>query len=196
MACGCLPCVCAMQNDCSATSPYFDYPGAMRCLMEDAGDVAFVKDSAPVEYASDGTSKQSWSTLAAADMRLLCPSGGCKPINQPGGCTIATVPSRAVMVRAGYADASAVSAAILGVHANAQFSALVFNQASNPRWVSCAWLLIGCTCTCCCCALVCIGVVMLLGGAERRPHTAHHLVCTASCKQHCVCFDSLTTFTV
>jgi Transferrin len=32
-----------VQATCDDESIYWDYPGALRCLMEDAGDVAFFK---------------------------------------------------------------------------------------------------------------------------------------------------------
>lgn len=130
-----LPILTPAQGDCSTSSPYFDYPGALRCLMEGAGDVAFVKAETPVDYASDGPSRQPWSALPASELRLLCPTGGCRPVNQPGGCSIAAVPSRAVMVRSGYADAAAVRSALVNLHTDAAFKNLVFNQASNPKWV-------------------------------------------------------------
>eukprot|EP00798_Chlamydomonas_sp_ICE-L_P029366 gene29366-biopygen8610 len=89
---------------CGSDSLYEGYAGAMRCLMEGNGDVAFVKQSSPIDYASDGGSKQSWSTLSKASMRLLCPSGGCVPLDQYGACNVAKAAARAFVARPNWAS--------------------------------------------------------------------------------------------
>ena len=65
-----------LQAGCGSDSLYEGYAGAMRCLMEGIGDVAFVKQSTPLDYASDGGSRQAWSTLnqvcANASPLFLC----------------------------------------------------------------------------------------------------------------------------
>jgi len=50
-----------VQAGCGSDSIYGDYSGALRCMMEDAGDVAFVKQSTPLDYASDGNKAETWS---------------------------------------------------------------------------------------------------------------------------------------
>jgi hypothetical protein len=67
----------------------------MRCLMEDAGDVAFVKHTTPIEFSKDGSTPQPWSSINQGDLRLLCPTGGCKPVNQYLSCNVARVPAHA-----------------------------------------------------------------------------------------------------
>ena len=52
-----------MQGDCSAQDPYADYPGALRCVMEGAGDVAFTKHNIAPEYARDGSKPADWSSI-------------------------------------------------------------------------------------------------------------------------------------
>lgn len=87
-----------MQGDCSSDitkEPYYDYTGALRCLMEGAGDVAFTKHTIVTDYAKDGTTPQDWSSLTQGDLRLLCPSGGCAPVTQAFKCHVATSPAHA-----------------------------------------------------------------------------------------------------
>jgi hypothetical protein len=64
-------CLCALllQGDCTNTDPYFDYAGAVRCLFEDAGDVAFTKHSTVQELVKGGANTQPWSTLSAVRRR-------------------------------------------------------------------------------------------------------------------------------
>ncbi|KAL4859021.1 putative N-acetyl-gamma-glutamyl-phosphate reductase [Chlorella vulgaris] len=103
------------KGDCTVNDNYADYAGSLRCLMEDAGDVAFVKQSTPVEYASDGAKAEAWSSIASADMMLLCPNGGCAAIGDYESCNLAKVPARAVMSRAGMrssTEGKAIAAAL------------------------------------------------------------------------------------
>eukprot|EP00850_Spirogloea_muscicola_P022247 SM000284S10667 [mRNA] locus=s284:39863:42803:- [translate_table: standard] len=71
-------------GDCrSAPAGRFsDDDGAMDCLMNRGGEVAFVSSSAPTNYARGGRLAQQWATLAAADLRF------------------GTLPERVVMTRA------------------------------------------------------------------------------------------------
>jgi hypothetical protein len=86
----------------------------------------------PQDYASDGPSAQDWATLAAADLAFLCPSGGCQAVNSSVGCAIATVPSRAVMVRPDWAAASAASASLVAAARAINTRGRIFNQTANP----------------------------------------------------------------
>lgn len=91
------------KGNCTEHDPYYDYRGAVRCLME-GGDVAFTKHSAALEYAMDGEEPQEWSSLNKDQLRLLCRSGGCKEIEQYKECNLAEVPGHAVVGRADWAD--------------------------------------------------------------------------------------------
>ena len=85
----------ACGDDCSENSPYASYEGTIRGLMEDVCDVAFTKQETAPQVVSDGTSPESWSTLSSDDLRLLCPLGGCKPIDEWQNCNMAAIPSQA-----------------------------------------------------------------------------------------------------
>ena len=85
----------ACGDDCSDNSPYASYEGTIRGLMEDVCDVAFTKQETAPQVVSDGTSPESWSTLSSDDLRLLCPMGGCKPIDEWQNCNMAAIPSQA-----------------------------------------------------------------------------------------------------
>lgn len=106
------------RGNCSEASPFGDYSGALRCLMEGAGDVAFIKEGTPRDFAKGGPKAEAWSTLAASDLRLLCPAGGCAAINMYDSCNLARVPAYAFMTtpafrssEAGKAVAAALAAA-------------------------------------------------------------------------------------
>ena len=65
-----VPCPATLlQGNCSSTDLYADYPGTLRGLMEDACDVAFTKETVPLEYSMDGTERQAWSTLNKVRLR-------------------------------------------------------------------------------------------------------------------------------
>ncbi|KAK1309354.1 hypothetical protein QJS10_CPA09g02083 [Acorus calamus] len=79
---------CANKNNsCFSNGPYSGNSGAFRCLVEHAGDIAFVKDDTPILYAKEGPYNQIWSTKLANEFMYLCPKGGCREINgYPGDC--------------------------------------------------------------------------------------------------------------
>ncbi|XP_053317362.1 serotransferrin isoform X2 [Spea bombifrons] len=84
----CDQCVGKDKNKCARNSnePFYNYDGAFKCLQQDKGDVAFVKQSTvPVKFAND--------------YELLCPDNTRKPIKDYKSCNLARVPAHAVMAR-------------------------------------------------------------------------------------------------
>ena len=63
--------------------------------MEGAGDVAFVKETTPRDFSLGGAKAKAWATKAAADLRLLCPAGGCATVDMYDSCNLARVPAYA-----------------------------------------------------------------------------------------------------
>uniref|UniRef100_A0A673UEL4 Transferrin n=1 Tax=Suricata suricatta TaxID=37032 RepID=A0A673UEL4_SURSU len=76
---------------CSNHEPYFGYSGAFKCLMEDAGEVAFVKHSTVLEHLPNKADRDQYE--------LLCPDNTRKPVDEYRKCYLAKVPSHAVMAR-------------------------------------------------------------------------------------------------
>lgn len=88
------------KGDCTTKDQYYDYPGAFRCLMEDKGDVAFVKHTTVLEYAADGSLDfviRAWATKNASDFRLLCREGGCAEIDEFKDCHLSLAPGHALI---------------------------------------------------------------------------------------------------
>merc|ERR1712188_47492 len=75
---------CAGDCESGDGEPYSGHAGSMRCLMEGKGDVAFTKETAPLDFA--------------ADVKLVCPNGGCADVADHDTCNYATVPTNMVAV--------------------------------------------------------------------------------------------------
>merc|ERR1719321_2620529 len=89
------------DGDCKRDSdPYSGYAGSLRCLMEGGGDVAFMKETTSQDYAADGNDPQPWSSVSKADLKLVCPDGGCADVDDFDGCNYARIPSHMVAVSA------------------------------------------------------------------------------------------------
>ncbi|XP_040911894.1 serotransferrin-like isoform X2 [Toxotes jaculatrix] len=82
----------------SAEEKYYGFNGAFRCLVEGAGDVAFIKHTTVLEN-SDGNSPSWASGLRSADYELICPGGGSVPVSEYSRCHLARVPPHAVVTR-------------------------------------------------------------------------------------------------
>ncbi|XP_062987783.1 melanotransferrin [Elgaria multicarinata webbii] len=90
------------QGKCepSPSEEYSDYLGALRCLADGAGDVAFVKHSTVAE-ATDGPSRPSWALqLQPGEFQLLCRDGSRAAVTAWRTCHLARVPAHAVVARA------------------------------------------------------------------------------------------------
>ncbi|XP_012885672.1 PREDICTED: lactotransferrin [Dipodomys ordii] len=89
------------QHKCAANSSerYFGYTGALRCLVEKSGDVAFVKDSTIFQNA-EGKNTEAWARdLKLEDYELLCLDGSRKPVTEARSCHLAMAPNHAVVSR-------------------------------------------------------------------------------------------------
>ncbi|XP_057561065.1 lactotransferrin [Hippopotamus amphibius kiboko] len=111
----CALCVGSEQNTdkCAPNSKerYYGYTGAFRCLAEDAGDVAFVKDVTVLENTNGGNTADWARALDQEDFRLLCLNGTRKPVTEAKSCYLAVAPSHAVVSRG--ADAARVEQVLL-----------------------------------------------------------------------------------
>ncbi|KAF6099497.1 hypothetical protein HJG60_006534 [Phyllostomus discolor] len=76
---------------CSTHEPYFGYSGALKCLLEGAGDVSFVRHM---------TMSETFANQAERDQyELLCRDNTRKPVNKYKECHLGKVPSHAVVAR-------------------------------------------------------------------------------------------------
>ncbi|XP_028282726.1 transferrin-a [Parambassis ranga] len=83
----------------SPEEKYYGYAGAFRCLVEGAGDVAFIKHTI-VKENSDGNGPDWARALNSADYQLICPgSSSPVPIDQYLTCHLAKVPAHSVVTR-------------------------------------------------------------------------------------------------
>ncbi|KAK5886544.1 hypothetical protein CesoFtcFv8_017569 [Champsocephalus esox] len=78
---------------------HYGESGALRCVAENLGDVAFVKHSTIFDNL-DGKNQESWALdLEQEDLKLLCPDGTEANLDEFEHCHLAAVPANAVVVR-------------------------------------------------------------------------------------------------
>lgn len=72
-----------------------------------AGDVAFTKHATVLEVAADGSAPADWATVNKADLALICPTGGCKSVDEFLDCHISRAPAYSVMTTAAFRNSTA-----------------------------------------------------------------------------------------
>ncbi|GAA6101223.1 otolith matrix protein 1 [Tachysurus ichikawai] len=78
---------------------HYGEAGALRCVAENLGDVAFVKHTTVFDNLN-GKNQESWALdIEMEDLKLLCPDGGEAPPLEHARCHLAVVPANAVVVR-------------------------------------------------------------------------------------------------
>ncbi|XP_060060837.1 lactotransferrin [Erinaceus europaeus] len=91
----------AGQHKCAPNSEerYYGDSGALRCLAEKAGDIAFVTDIT-VLHNTNGRNTEVWAQkLLAENFELLCPDSSRKPVTEAASCHLGRAPSHAVVSR-------------------------------------------------------------------------------------------------
>nr|XP_061795231.1 serotransferrin-like [Nerophis lumbriciformis] len=108
------------KGDCSRShdEPYYDYGGAFQCLVDDAGDVAFVKHlTVPVEEK--------------AKYELLCKDNSRAAIDDYEKCNLARVPAHAVVTRQDKDLANLIWDSLMGVQGFELFSSKAYAPDKN-----------------------------------------------------------------
>lgn len=112
---------------------YSDYQGAFRCLVEGAGDVAFIKHTTIDDYIDS-----SWAAgKEKNDFRLLCPTAAGMQCAMPDDyidCNLARVPAHAAGVNPAVVSAEtrdAIRAAFEVANKNAEFKNMFLTDGNN-----------------------------------------------------------------
>ncbi|KAI3374952.1 hypothetical protein L3Q82_021477, partial [Scortum barcoo] len=88
------------ESKCKASTDeqYYGYAGAFRCLVEGAGDVAFIKHTIVPEN-SNGNGPAWAANVRSEDYELICPGKTRVAIDDHLNCNLALVPAHAVVTR-------------------------------------------------------------------------------------------------
>eukprot|EP00246_Nothoceros_aenigmaticus_P011205 TRINITY_DN2972_c0_g2_i2.p1 TRINITY_DN2972_c0_g2~~TRINITY_DN2972_c0_g2_i2.p1 ORF type:complete len:434 (+),score=34.87 TRINITY_DN2972_c0_g2_i2:153-1454(+) len=87
------------EGQCNSNNLYAGYAGAFRCLMEGMGDIAFLRSGTAQLFSSEGFLSQDWAKKSVTNFMYLCPTGGCRPINDDRStCTLGSVASNTIMI--------------------------------------------------------------------------------------------------
>lgn len=91
---------CGNENGSCSSTLYYGHSGAFRCLVEELGDIAFIKEDTALLYSMEGPYNKTWSRKSIKEFMYLCPQGGCREINgYPGDCIFGSVPANVIMAR-------------------------------------------------------------------------------------------------
>ena len=74
------------EDFCSSSEPYSGYQGAFRCLVEDSGDVAFIRQTTVDTYSGENTPAWATEEINRDDFSILCKEGGCADIDDFETC--------------------------------------------------------------------------------------------------------------
>lgn len=91
---GTLVCTGCADN-CSASSPYYGDEGALRCILDGVGEVAFLGHRGLASAMNPGAN-------GTRSLRLLCPQGGCAPPDHYQTCNLGKLPAWAMLAREGF----------------------------------------------------------------------------------------------
>ncbi|XP_049880568.1 melanotransferrin [Pectinophora gossypiella] len=87
-----------------ASEDYYGHVGALRCMVEGGGDVAFVRHTAPAEV-SGGRRREWWARdLLPDDLQLLCTDGTRAKMHEYKHCNLGKVPGSVLMGRANHTE--------------------------------------------------------------------------------------------
>ncbi|KAL3153465.1 hypothetical protein ABBQ38_011798 [Trebouxia sp. C0009 RCD-2024] len=123
---------CKEPATCSTDDDYWSYEGVLRGVVEGACQVGFTKQDIIPQYIIGGEEAEAWAPNPS-DYRLLCPGGGCSPVDEYAECTAAKVPARAVLVRPDQANVRELQSALIQLAANPDVREALFNETNNPE---------------------------------------------------------------
>lgn len=81
------------NTKCTVDDPYADYSGAIKCLQDGKGDIAFTKDGV-VEEVTEGETQEG---RRKEDFELLCPDGTRKSLEEGSKCNWGVITPRGIM---------------------------------------------------------------------------------------------------
>ncbi|KAH9643184.1 hypothetical protein HF086_010636 [Spodoptera exigua] len=117
-----------------ASEDYFGHVGAVRCMVEGGGDVAFVRHSAPAEVSA-GRRREWWARdLLPDDLQLLCPDGTRAKMHEYKHCNLGKVPGSVLMGRPNHTELDTYSN--LMVYAQQFYGAVTTDEFSFSMFYS------------------------------------------------------------
>ncbi|XP_052745065.1 melanotransferrin [Bicyclus anynana] len=117
-----------------ASEDYYGHVGAIRCMVEGGGDVAFVRHTAPHEV-SGGRRREWWARdLLPDDLQLLCPDGTRAKMHEYAHCNLGRVPGAVLMGRANHTELDTISN--LMVYAQQFYGATTADEFSFSMFLS------------------------------------------------------------